>query len=84
MEGSDPSLPGNSPLSLTLLLRFTDSREASRVFEALKVDDDGFVNTRLEDDTIRADFLRSNPLSIKRAVDDYLACAVAAEGALRH
>lgn len=72
-----------TPSKATLRLRFASPEEAQRLADALAPENDGFLETRVEGDTLVAEASADAPLSLLRTLDDALACLAAAEKAAR-
>jgi hypothetical protein len=66
-----------------LSLKFDDGAEASAVASALKIDDEGFIKTELKGNEVIASAEAKDPMSLLHTLDDWLACATAAEKAVK-
>jgi len=67
----------------TLRLRFDSAEQAARLAASLAPDDDGYVRTRIEGDTIVAEATSDTPLGLLRTLDEVLATLSAAQKAER-
>ena len=69
-------------VSAVLTLEFDSVSEASRIYDALQVDDDGYVEQKLNGSTIVVTAKASTPGKLREALEDYLSCLTAAQGSL--
>ena len=60
-------------------LNYDSEEEASIVFNSTRPDDDNFVRTEIMGKTVIATFEAETLESMRRAVDDFLACVSLAE-----
>lgn len=67
----------------TLRLRFASRDEAERLAAALAPENDGFLTTRVEGETLVAEADAPSAASLLRTLDETLACLAAAEKAAR-
>ncbi len=65
------------PVRLTVKVVFDTESEARSAGEALKVDDDEFVETFIDGRTLKAEVTAETIESTRRAADDWLACLIA-------
>lgn len=68
-----------SEASAQLVLEFATEAQAEHVERALRTDDDPFARTRRDGRRVHLDFGAPSPASLRRAIDDALACAAVAE-----
>jgi hypothetical protein len=64
-------------LSMEINIKFDTIEEAGNVGRSLRVDDDDFVETRIEGDTVTAVIRGSTIEGLRRAGDDWMACLTA-------
>jgi len=74
MEGANHKRP-----RCVIELEFGSEASARAVFEATNVDNDDFVQARLEGNKLIAEMEGGSLDSLRRTLDDYLACLNAAE-----
>ena len=60
-------------------LNYDSEEEASLVFNSTRPDDDNFVRTKIREKTVIATFEAPTVESMRRAIDDFLACVSVAE-----
>ena len=65
------------PVRLTVKVIFDTESEARSAGEALKVDDDEFVETFIDGRTLKAEVTAETVESARRAADDWIACLIA-------
>jgi hypothetical protein len=66
-----------------LSLEFGSEKEAGRVLESVRVDDEGFVRSRVEGSRLEAEIEASSVPSLLHTLDDYLACVGVAAALLK-
>ncbi len=71
---SEEDLSGTVPIRLKVTIEFDNDDEARTVGEALKVDDDEFITTKIEGNVITAHVEANSMNSARRAADDWMAC----------
>jgi len=69
--------PSKVPVRLTLRVTFDTESEARSAGEALKVDDDDFIETIIDGKTLKAEVTSQSIESARRAADDWIACLIA-------
>jgi hypothetical protein len=57
-----------------LTFRFKDAQTAKKVHRSLKLDDEGFVHSRVKGTTLEASIESTSVASLLHTLDDYLAC----------
>lgn len=65
------------PVRLTVKVIFDTESEARSAGEALRVDDDDFVETVIDGRTLKVEVTAETVESARRAADDWLACLIA-------
>jgi hypothetical protein len=63
-----------------LTLEFRDADTAKKVHRSIKIDDSGFVQSRVKGRTLEASIESSSVASLLHTLDDYLACVSIADG----
>ena len=63
-----------------LTLEFKDAETAKKVHRSIKIDDSGFVRSRVKGKTLEASIESSSVASLLHTLDDYLACVSVADG----
>jgi hypothetical protein len=63
-----------------LTLGFKDAETAKKVHRSIKIDDSGFVRSRVKGKTLEASIESSSVASLLHTLDDYLACVSVAYG----
>jgi hypothetical protein len=63
-----------------LTFEFKDSDTAKKVHRSIKIDDSGFVQSRVKGKTLEASIESSTVASLLHTLDDYLACVSVADG----
>ncbi len=71
---SEEALSGTVPIRLKLTIEFDSDDEARTIGEALKVDDDEFITTKIEGKIVTARVEANSVNSARRAADDWMAC----------
>ena len=66
-------------ISCKLILDFKDSKQAKTVYKAVTIDNDGFIESHIEDNKIIAYIKSKSITSLTHTIDDYLACISVAE-----
>lgn len=66
-------------VSCSLRFAFRSKEEAESVLEAIRTDDEEFVNTRLDGSTVVSDIAAKSIPSLMHTLDDYLSCFTVAE-----
>ena len=66
-----------------LVLHFETEEEASNVLRSLKVDDGGYIESRLEGAKIIVHAEADSPGTLRETLDDYLSCMNSALGSCR-
>jgi hypothetical protein len=61
-------------------LEFKDAETAKKVHRSLKIDDAGFVKSRVKGATLEASIESGSVASLLHTLDDYLACVSVADG----
>jgi hypothetical protein len=74
MDGK-PEVDAKSRISLKI--NFKSEEEARNIGGALKIDDDEFVTTIIEDSMVRGEVEADSIRGARRAADDWLACLMA-------
>ena len=64
----------------SLVLEFADPGEAEKVHRSVELDNEGYVRSRVEGRTIRADMDADSLKSLLHTLDDFLSCLGLAEG----
>ncbi|HLE97600.1 MAG TPA: KEOPS complex subunit Pcc1 [Candidatus Thermoplasmatota archaeon] len=67
----------------TLRVPCGDARRAEALLASLAPENEGYVRARVEGDVLVLDAEASSPASLRRTLDDALACAAAGLGAAR-
>ena len=62
------------PCSCVIRLSFPSPAKARAVAASLSADDDEYSKTTVEGTVLRAEITAPNAMSLRRAVNDYLAC----------
>lgn len=75
---------GKVPVKLRITIEFDSDDEARTIGEALKVDDDGFVETIIDGNEVTAHVTARSVSSARRAADDWLACLMSIKGGRDH
>jgi tRNA threonylcarbamoyladenosine modification (KEOPS) complex Pcc1 subunit len=60
--------------SCMLTLEFKDAETAKKVHRSIKIDDSGFVKSRVKGATLEASIESGSVASLLHTLDDYLAC----------
>jgi hypothetical protein len=63
-----------------LTFEFRDAVTAKKVHQSIKIDDSGFVQSRVKGKTLEASIESSSVASLLHTLDDYLACVSIADG----
>ena len=71
--------PEGPKVRCSLRIGFLSSDEASRVHKAIELDNQGYVSTRVEGDSILAEIEASSLNSLLHTLDDLLSCTTLAE-----
>jgi tRNA threonylcarbamoyladenosine modification (KEOPS) complex Pcc1 subunit len=66
----------------TLELEFRDENTARTVAKALELDNAGYIEARVEGNTLIVTASADNVMSLRNTIDDYLACATVAQKSL--
>ena len=66
-------------VSCSLRLEFASSDQAEHVHRSVELDNQGFVTTKLEGNTILAEIEASSLNSLLHTLDDFLSCTSVAE-----
>jgi len=67
----------NAPSRISIKINFNSEEEAMNVAQAMKVDDDRFINTIVEGCTVCGEVEADSVEGARRAADDWLACLMA-------
>ena len=62
-----------------LILDFKDNIQAENIYKAVTIDNNGFIESHVEDNKIIANIKSKSITSIIHTLDDYLACVSVAE-----
>ncbi|OGS43120.1 MAG: hypothetical protein A3K76_03680 [Euryarchaeota archaeon RBG_13_57_23] len=73
---SEPEAP---KVRCSLRIQFPSGEEASRVHKAVELDNQGYVSTRVDGDSILAEIEASSLNSLLHTLDDLLSCTTLAE-----
>ena len=74
-----PSNDKEPKISCSLRLEFASSDQAEHVHRSVELDNQGFVKTKLEGNTILAEIEASSLNSLLHTLDDFLSCTSVAE-----
>jgi len=69
--------------SCSLIFQYTSEKQAVYIQQSLAVDDDGFIESKVEDDQLHAHIKSDTISSLLHTLDDYLACIQVAENILK-
>lgn len=72
----------NNGIVCVLEFEYRTEAEARKVAEAIKVDDEGFVKTKVKGKKLMARIEARNAMSLLHTLDDYLVCLGVAERAV--
>jgi len=67
-----------------LELQFKDERTASNICSAVKLDDEGYIESSVEGNKLVAVASSDSILGLRSTVDDYLACISAAQKSIEN
>lgn len=70
---------GDAKVICTLVLEFPSGGHASKVLETVESDNDGYVDVRLDDNSVIATMRAESLNSLLHTLDDFLACVSVAE-----
>ena len=73
------SAPEPPKVRCNLRIGFPSNEEASRVHRAIELDNQGYVSTRVDGDSILAEIEASSLNSLLHTLDDLLSCTTLAE-----
>ncbi len=62
-----------------LILDFKNNRQAENIYKAVTIDNNGFIESHIEDNKIIAYIKSKSITSLTHTIDDYLACISVAE-----
>lgn len=63
-----------------LTLEFRDADTAKKIHQSIKIDDSGFVKSRVKGKKLEASIESDSVPSLLHTLDDYLACVSVADG----
>lgn len=67
------------PISCSIVLRFRSRAEAEKVHRSVEQDNDGYLETKVEGDTVVAEISAGSLKSLLHTLDDFLSCVSVAE-----
>lgn len=73
------SANGARPVRCSLVLGFESADEAEKVHRSVALDNEGYLETRVEGDTIVAEIAADSLKSLLHTLDDFLSCVSVAE-----
>jgi len=68
----------------SLVLAFSSPLEAQRVNRSIELDNQGYITTSVEGNTVLAEISASSLNSLLHTLDDFMACATVAEKIVSH
>jgi hypothetical protein len=74
--GTDDSVP---KVICSLRLVFSSENEARKILDAVELDNQGYVSTKIEGSSILADIGATSLNSLLHTLDDFLSCTSVAE-----
>lgn len=67
-------------ISCSVSIEFASATQANHVLQAIQLDDEGFVQSRVEGTRLHAEISSESVPSLLHTLDDYLACVTVAGG----
>lgn len=71
-------------ITCRLELEFEDRETARSIHEAVKLDNEGYIESRVEGSKLVAETGSDNIMTVRNTLDDYLACVTVAQKASQH
>lgn len=68
-----------SPVSCSLVLEFRSSEEAEKIHRSVELDNDGYLDTKVEGNTVVAEIRADSLKSLLHTLDDFLSCVSVAD-----